>query len=193
MYLAISCFSPNDNRINGFRFWRWSTERPSLRFWRASNFRSHPEICLVKINHSLLLSCDHVRIVDNIPLEALKFLMPNISAYSNAFWRTTFELNWRPSASASSNNSEIFCSISGKAELRFLKAWLILFPSGELAGEGIAIWFDLNMSTMWVTLDGQPGAWGIEVCVWTLGTLWGGDGGNGVSGSPRLIMSKHST
>ena len=56
MYFAISCFSPNDNRIKGFRFWRWSTDRPSLRFWRASNFRSQPRI----INQSYVyrnLSC----------------------------------------------------------------------------------------------------------------------------------------
>ena len=42
---------------------------------------------------------------------------------------------------------------------------------------------------MWVTLDGQPGALGIVVGVCMLETLVvvGGDGGNGVSGSPNII------
>ena len=182
--LKVIDWSPQFTVLSGKQLQKPSWNR-SVRNRKINHIYNICHITRNHINNSVirLNMCPIEGKKDKIPLEALKFLIPNMSAYSRAFWRTTFELSWRPSASASSNSSEIFCSISGKAELRFLKAWLILLPRGELAGDGwwdVTIWFDLNMSTICDTFDGHPATELVGNCCVV------GDGGSGVNGSPKM-------
>ena len=109
IYFAITCFSPNDSRMNGFRFCKCSTVRPSFRFWRESNFKSQP-------------------------FEALKFGIRNSFAISSAFVRINFEESVEPVFSASSKSMTIRSSISGNAEARIL----YLFESRRLSSSHLS-------------------------------------------------------